>query len=627
MEFNQENKIFFTRLRILQVVILIVFIGFSLRVWQITVARYADYAELAERNQLRRINVLAPRGLLLDREGRILADNVNSFSLVIYRNKSDCVECTLDDLCRELDFDRSEFSAILEENKSVPSFRPVTLSERLTMQQVSWVLSRYREYPELDITEAPIRHYRYSNLASHVIGYVGRISPQELKTPSYPNPKPGHHVGKDGIEKTYNTRLMGRDGLRTVLVDSVGRIQKELRFKEPRKGSDITLSIDLDLQRIAEESLGERSGAIVALDPVSGEILALASTPGFDPNNFSAGISRKKWEDLIQDPGKPLLNRAISSVFSPGSIFKPMLAAAGLESGIREENTPAFCGGAITLYGRPFRCTSSHGEVRLKEAIQHSCNIYFYLLGQELGIDRIAEYSRKFGLGSPTGIDLPNEVSGLVPTREWKRQALGEPWYAGETISVAIGQGRINATPIQLARAIGIIATGKIPPLHILKTTGPVTENSQVGDAEFAPEHLEAVRKAMWSVVNEWGTGWRAMVPGFDVCGKTGTAQLIGREVRETLTDEAKERFTHNAWFTGFAPLENPEIVVTVIVQSGGGGSTGAAPLAGRLLKTYYQKSRGIEPEPVNQEPGNEESVPEPAAASAIENTEGTQDQ
>ena len=599
MEFNQDNKILFARLRIIQIVILVVMAGYSLRVWQITVARYSYYADLAERNQLRNITVLAPRGLITDREGRILADNINSFSLIIYRDKADCVECTIEELSRGLGFDKRALLSSLEENRAVPSFRPVTLVERLTLPQMSWVLARYREHPELDIAEAPIRHYRYESLASHLIGYVGRISPSELSAPAYQGAKPSHTVGKDGIEKTYNTRLMGNDGVRTVLVDSVGRIQKELNFLEPEKGSDIRLSIDLDLQELAEKELGDREGAVVALDPSNGEILALASMPGFDPTSFSSGISLKQWGDLVSDPSKPLLNRAVGSVYSPGSIFKVILAVAGLESGVIDERTSVYCGGSINLYGRPFRCTSSHGEVSLKEAIRQSCNIYFYLLGQQMGVDSMAEYSTRLGLGTPTGIDLPNEVSGLVPTSRWKRETLGEPWYAGETISVSIGQGRINATPLQIARGIGIIATGKAPAVHAV--TGPGYKQADTSPSEplnLSPEHLDAVRKAMWSVVNEWGTGWRARVDGFDVCGKTGTAQLISREVRETLSEEARERFTHNAWFAGFAPLEDPEIVIAVIVQSGGGGGASAAPIAGRIFDAYYRKTRGLEKAP-----------------------------
>ncbi len=598
MELNQDNRILFIRLRYLQIIIIVVLASFILRVWQITVARYSYYAELAERNQLRQITVYAPRGLITDREGRVLADNENSFALDLYRDKTECAECTINKIAADLGLDRTELLATLEENKAVPSFRPVTLADRLTLQQVSWILARYREYPELDITESPKRHYRYGALGSHIIGYVGRISPDELSSPSYQHAKPGHSVGKNGIEKAYNSHLMGEDGVRTVLVDSLGRIQEELGFKQPSKGSDITLSTDIDLQEIAEQELGDRAGAVVALDPANGEILALASMPGFDPNYFSSGISQKQWGELINDPDKPLLNRATGSVYSPGSIFKVILAVAGLETGLINERTTVYCNGAITLYGRPFRCTSSHGEVSLKEALLHSCNIYFYLLGQELGIDRIAEFSKKFGLGMPTGIDLPNEVSGLVPTSEWKKRVLGEPWYAGETISVAIGQGRINATPLQIAKAVGIIATGKIPPIHIVKNPSPFQNETPIPEADIAPENLAAVRKGMWSAVNEWGTGRRAKVDGFDVCGKTGTAQLISREVRETLSDTAKAKFTHNAWFAGFAPLDNPEIVVAVIVQSGGGGGTGAAPIAGKIFDAFYRKTRGIDPEP-----------------------------
>ncbi|MCK5795255.1 MAG: penicillin-binding protein 2, partial [Anaerolineales bacterium] len=507
MEFNQENRVLFARLRFLQIVILLVLAVFVLRVWQITVAKYSYYTELAERNQLRRINVLAPRGLIMDRDGRILADNVNSFSLVLYRDKTECVECTLDKLTKGLGFDKDELLSILDEHKIVPSFRPVTLVEKLTLPQVSWVLARYRECPELDITEAPKRHYRNSSLASHIIGYVGRISPEEMASASYKDAKPGHTVGKNGVEKVYNTKLMGKDGVRTVLVDSVGRIQEELNFKQPRKGSDIRLSIDSDLQEIAEQEFGDRAGALVALDPATGEILALASLPEFDPNSFSSGISQKQWGEMINDPGKPLLNRATGSVYAPGSIFKVILAVAGLESGLINENSSVFCGGAINLYGRAFRCTSSHGEIKLNEALQYSCNIYFYLLGQEMGVDRMAEFSRKFGLGLPTGIDLPNEVSGLVPTTEWKRRVLGEPWYAGETISVSIGQGRFNVTPLQIARAVGILATGKVPLVHVIKTPYPDEGETPVPETSFASKNLEAVRNGMWSAVNEWGTG------------------------------------------------------------------------------------------------------------------------
>lgn len=591
MEINQENKKFSARLKFLQISILVVIAVFSLRVWQLTVAKYSFYSELAERNQLRNITVYAPRGLITDREGRVLADNVNSFSLVIRRDKSDCLECTVDALVQGLDCEKSELLAVLEENSKLPSFRPVTLIERLTLEQVSWVLARYREYPELDITEAPKRHYRYGDLAAHVLGYVGRISAEELASPSYPEAKMSHIVGKDGIEKIYNEHLMGQDGVRTVLVDSVGRIQNDLNFLEPVKGSDLRLTIDLDLQILAETELGERRGAIVALNPRNGEILALASKPSFNPNDFSSGISQKQWMELMNDPGRPLLNRAISSVYAPGSVFKVILALAGLESGTIDKNSSVYCGGSINFYGRTFRCTSSHGELSLREAIRRSCNIYFYQLGREMGVDRMADYSMRLGLGKITGIDLPNEISGLVPTREWKRTTLGEPWYRGETISVSIGQGRINATPLQVARAIGIIATGETPRPHLVESDDP----SGDGAIDFSPENLELVRDAMWSVVNEWGTGWRAKVEGFDVCGKTGTAQLISREVRESLSDEAKDRFTHNAWFAGFAPLEDPEIAIAVIVQSGGGGGSNAAPVAGKLFDAYYRKSRGTD--------------------------------
>ena len=600
MPIYQDNREFLQRLRWLRIVFVLVFVCLFAKLWSLTVLDFERYKNLAERNRVHTVPQLAPRGLIYDREGRVLVDNVYGFNLLLFRDEVQDLSETVQFLVEGLDLSREVLQERLKTAGNYDIYQPVVIQENLTMQETAYLLARQSEHPELSILKQPRRIYRYGSLAAHIAGYVGEVSKRQLEQSEFAHNKAGDIVGQFGVERTYNQMLTGRDGRRRVLVDSRGRVLQELDYIDPVRGRELTLTIDLDLQAEAEAQLGDLPGAVFAFDARTGEILVMASRPAFDPNQFALRITQKQWDQLLENPDHPLQNRTIQSTFSPGSTFKIIMALAGLEHGIIDTETTVYCNGSVELYGRRFLCwkTGGHGHVSLQEAIQHSCNVYFYLLGQKLGIQEIASYSRQLGLGIPMGIDLLGEASGLVPSEEWKREARGEPWYAGETISLAIGQGPLLVTPAQLARAVGIIATGKAPPLHLVKGESQMDSGPDqiMFSPAFSQEHLDVIRDAMWSAVNEGGTGRSARVANFEVAGKTGTAQTISLETRQTLSDEEAEQFESNAWFVGFAPRDNPEIVVAVIVQRGGSGGSGAAPVAREVLKLYYQKHKRGQP-------------------------------
>ena len=600
MPIYQDNRELLQRLRWLQIVLVLVFIGLFAKLWSLTVLDFELYKNLAERNLVRTIPELAPRGLIYDREGRVLVDNVYGFNLLLFRDEIQNINETLHFLINGLGLDREAIQERLKDTGIYDIYRAIVLKENLTMEETAYLLARQSEHPELGILKQPRRIYRYGILAAHVAGYVGEVSREQLEQSEFRENRSGDIVGQFGVERTYDKSLTGLDGRRRVLVDSRGKFLQDLDRVDPVRGEELTLTIDLDLQAEAESRLGDDTGAVIAFDPHTGEILAMASRPAFDPNQFALRITQKEWEQLLDNPDTPLQNRTIQSTFSPGSTFKIIMALAGLEKGIIDSETSVYCGGSVDLYGNRFHCwkAGGHGHVTLQEAIQHSCNVYFYLLGQKLGIQEIASFSRRLGLGNSMGIDLLGEALGLVPSEEWKREVRGEPWYAGETISVAIGQGPLLVTPAQLARAVGIVATGKTPKLHLVKTESPNTpEQGLFPTHDFSPKNLEMIRDAMWSSVNEGGTGRAAQVAGFEVAGKTGTAQTISLATRETLSAEEAKQFESNAWFVGFAPRENPEIVVAVIVQRGGSGGSGAAPIAREILRVYYEKHKKIQPD------------------------------
>jgi len=594
MAFQQDNHLVLFRIRLLKAATAVILLGLSLQLWYLAVVNAEFYRDLARRNQIRTLSLVAPRGLVMDRNGTILVDNIPNFNLYLIPEDISYFRSTRDFLLEAFDHDNEFVAEKLQEAFDSKSSSPYLILKDLSIAEISFILSRRSEHPEISVMEQPKRRYRFGMTACHVLGYVGEISKTELEQGEFSGSRGGDIVGKAGIERTFNRQLTGKNGTARVLVNSVGRILRELSRREPVAGNQLVLTLDLELQILAEQALEDDPGAVVALNPKTGEILVLASRPGFDPNLFASRLTGAQWRALSEDPLHPLQNRAIQSAFSPGSIFKVIMILAGLESGVVDPSTTVYCSGSTKIYGRTFHCWNAggHGRVNYHQAIQHSCNIYFYMLGQKLGIDRISRFSRLLGLGNITGIDIGNEVPGIIPSREWKRRVMGEPWYPGETISVSIGQGPLNVTPLQLARAMGMVATGLAPQLHCVRPSDPESAPLTVADLGFSPENLRRVRQAMWSVVNEYGTGKGAQVAHFDVCGKTGTAQLVSRETLIRLPEEDRRKFEPNAWFVGFAPLDDPEIVVAVIVQRGGSGSSGAAPIAGQIFRRYYERKQ-----------------------------------
>ena len=593
MPVYQDNSICRVRLKWIGRFLAVLFLGLFLKLWHLTVVDFTEHSVAAERNRARTIPIRAPRGVIYDRDGRVLASSVNSFSLVCYRSEAQNLEATVDYLVQGIGLDRQNLEQRLAVTDGYSPYQPLVVKKALTMAEVAYLLSRKGEHPELDVLAEPRRSYPYGELAAHVLGYVGEASRVQLETAEFSDFRAGDIVGKYAVERVYNRHLAGRNGSRKILVDSLGRTIDELSRVPPGEGAPLELTLDLDLQIAAEGQLGGRRGAVVAFDPRNGEILAMVSRPAFDPNRFAARISRGEWDRLVGDEHHPLQNRALQSTFAPGSVFKLVVALAGLEWGDVDPNQSYFCGGGVTLYGHHFRCwkKGGHGSVSLREAIRSSCNVYFYRLGKSLGIDLISGFGHAIGLGKPTGIDLVGEVAGLVPSKEWKRRTYRQKWYRGETVSVAIGQGPVQLTPLQLARMVGILATGSAAPLHVARNRlpgGPPARDKS--DIELSSDNLDLLREAMWEVVNRFGTGRAARVNGFDVCGKTGTAQTIGRAGRSKLEAEQASRFTANAWFVGFAPQKSPEIAVVVLVEAGGSGGAVAAPIAANVLQVFHNK-------------------------------------
>ena len=567
-------------------VVALLLLGF----WKLQVLDSNYYVELAERNRIRSIPIIAPRGRMLDREGRVLVDNYPSFSILLLRDNPDEVKRDLPQVAEGLGIRLEELQAQIDESGSLPRFQPIVIKYEASDADIAFVESHRADLPVLELLMVHRRRYPRDGFLAHAAGYVGEVSAQQVER-SNGRYRSGDIVGKTGLERQYNDILMGTDGLRRVIVNSVGKEVARLEQKEPIPGKPIQLTIDYDLQVVAEAALTGQKGAVVALDPQTGEVLAMVSHPAADSNLFASRIPREEWKRLNEDPDTPLLNRSIQAQLAPGSVFKVIMATAMLESKAIPEDFTAYCPGYADFYGRTFRCHiiskgHGHGLVDLHAAVVQSCDIFFYNLGKRLGIDRIAYYAYQLGLGQKTGIDLPGEEDGLVPSSEWKRRVFKQKWYPGETISVAIGQGATITTPLQLARSFGGIALGGVfHQPHLLK-------NGQAGNVVQFPLHedtTDKVTQALFGVVNEGGTAAGARLEGIEFCGKTGTAQLISSDGLKR-AGKAHRRFADNAWFVGYAPRRNPEIVVAVLVEHGEHGSTAAAPIARDIIRAYYDK-------------------------------------
>ncbi len=555
--------------------------------WQLQIKSPEIYNERAERNRIKARPIVAPRGKILDRDGRVIVDNHSTWSLILSRENLKTEH--LHEIADGLHLDYDDLLRTVNKYRNRPRYETITIKDELTPADLAFVDSHRDQetYPEMELIESQRRLYPENGILAHTIGYTGEISEAELDNPDYAKYSQGEIIGKFGLEKQYNDTLMGVDGERQSVVDNLGKERQVLGIKPAKPGKNLQLTIDLDLQVVAELALGDRRGSLVALDPNTGEILAMASHPTFDPNKFAVRIKTKDWKELTKDPGNPLLNRAIQAQWAPGSTFKPLVALAGLESGSIDEDTPFQCYGGATFFGHFYGCWGHHGTVTLHKGITQSCDAYFYNVGMKTGIDNVAFYAHQAGLGARSGIDLPSEAAGVVPSPEWKLRTQRQKWYAGDMVSVGIGQGATTVTPLQLARAIGGIGVGgvwQVP--HLAKS---LTGTAQPHEWALSADNVKRVVYGMYGVVNEGGTGVRARLPGIDVCGKTGSAQ-VATEAYEKLHPEVKD----NAWFVAFAPCYKPEIVIAVLWEDCGLHGQFAAPIARDVMVSYFNKKERI---------------------------------
>ena len=590
---QESNKqLIQTRLNLFRIPVLLIFLILAARLWQLQIVNGSEYALKAEQNRIRTIELVAPRGTISDRNYKPLVENRPSFNVILYRESMKDQRATTRFLTEKLGVRKEDIEEQFRRSQKTGLYRPMVVKEDATMEDVSIIEAHRADYPEIQVVFEPRRLYHYNELAAHLLGYVGEVTEEELTENVFPGAQSGSLVGRSGVERIYNNLLVGKDGERQVLVDSVGREVGLLSETDPIIGNEVRLTLDLDLQSVAEREMAGRVGAVVALDPRNGEILAMTSAPSFNPNAFSTRISRNEWNELLNNPDRPMQNRAIQNSHSPGSVFKLIMADAGLEEGLLDGNVTVTCTGSAVYYGRTFGCgrKDGHGRVALEQAIAKSCNVFFYELGRRLGIEKIAEHAHAFGIGELTGIDLPGERSGIMPSPEWKREARGSTWYPGETISVAIGQGAVSTTPLQILRAVGAIATGGLLTTpHVLLDV----ENGSLDEMEWPVRHIpmgdenaRRIREGMWQSVNDWGTGHNAAVPGQDICGKTGTAQVVGNENKQN----AGKGLEDHSWFVGFGNKDNPEIAVVVFVEHGGQGGVVSAPIAQKIFNAYFQK-------------------------------------
>jgi penicillin-binding protein 2 len=597
MQQREELELLRSRISFIGYVIVAALLVLGVGFWNHQIVQSTYYEQRAEQNRVREIPLIAPRGRIYDRYHRVIADNRPSYNIILIReNSPHTVEQTAAMLSAGVSVPVGDLLERINRRRREPKFRPIVLKEDVSVGDIAFVKAHRYELTEISVEFQPRRRYVGNGIAAHALGYVGEVTDTELITPEFLDYKPGDLVGKSGLERQYNDLLRGKDGFKRVIVSSLGREMGKLQEEPYVAGNDLYTTIDLDLQRAAEDIIGDRTGAAVALDPRTGEILAMVSKPAFDPNLFATRISIADWSGLLKDPRKPLTNRVIQSHFSPGSVFKVFMASAGLEAETLNPLQTIYCPGHATFYGHTFACDkkTGHGTISLHNAIVNSCNVFFYNVGKELGIDRISHYATMMGLGRKTGIDLPNEDGGLIPSAEWKQRVYKTAWYAGETISVAIGQGYVSVTPMQTAWAMGGLASGgrlKQPHLVDPATIRKIGLQAKDIRAEEYPIHestVDIVTKAMWGVVNEAGTGFRAKIEGFDVAGKTGTAQVVSLKAKLK-----GQEYKDNAWFVGFAPYRNPEIVVAAFIENGGWGGEAAAPVAHAIMETYYKKKTG----------------------------------
>ena len=599
----------------------------SVRLYHLQVMQHQELSELADRNRIRLHRVPAPRGLVFDRKHRPLVDTQPTFDAEIVPEDSTNLSETIERLEGYLGEDHVADKIAAADEEGRPPYEPVLVEERLDWPKVVALEAHQLDLPGVSLEITPGRHYLFGRLAAHLLGYVGEVSRDDLiKLTAY---HMGDEIGKFGLERGWEPYLRGQAGGQEVEVDAVGRRLRVLKEIPDTPGESVVLTVDLDLQQVAEQAMQGKNGALVALDPNNGEILAMVSHPAFDPDVFGAGVRSADWHTLMSDPDHPLQNRVIQGTYPAGSTFKILDSIAGLQEGTLHEDTTYSCGGGIWFGGREYHCWRKHGHgtIALHNAIVRSCDVYFYNTGQRLGVDKLAHWGNLFGFGKKTGIDLDNEKAGVMPSSAWKQKRFHERWYPAETLSVAIGQGYVAVTPLQLAQFAAMVANGGVryqPQFvkgiegidgGVAKAYPPIVEER----VDISPETLQIVRDAMADVVNgAGGTAHKAALPGITVCAKTGTAQVVGNKgslVAGEDEDKMPEKYRDHAWLIAFAPKEHPQIAIACLVEHGGHGGSASAPAVHDVMQRFFQLYPVQQPTPEL----TEDSTPRPAIAHVLE--------
>ena len=577
------------------------------QLWYLQIVDTENLQERSENNRLRFVPIPAPRGDILDRNGKVLASIAPSFSVAVAPQDIKNQRQLVDKLARYLNLDREEIQRKWDKGQGRVRYNSLVVASNISRDQMEILEENSLDLDGVNIEMNTVRAYPNGRLASHLLGYLGEISEGEFGSELFKGYNLGDYIGKSGIEKSWEGFLHGSDGGRHVEVDAHGRFLRIADESRAGVGNTVELTIDLELQKVAEQALGDRAGAAVALEVNSGEVLAFVSTPDFDPAAFTGHVAPATWKEYLEDPRHPLENKALRGMYPPGSVFKIITAMAGLEEGLIDAHTSIDCPGYFNFGNTTFRCwrKRGHGRVELKKAIRESCDVYFYKLAERLGVNRIAAYASRSGLGAPLGVGLDNEKGGIIPTEEWKRKRFGQKWFKGETISVGIGQGYVLTTPMQLASMIATVANGGVlyqPRLvrRICDSNGKVVREFSsrvIRKTGIRPETYRLVREGLFAVVNEpQGTGGMARLSEVAVAGKTGSSQVV--KLRQG-KGEVPYQFRDHALFVAFAPYQKPEIAVAVLVEHGVHGGSAAAPIAGRMLRAYFE-GKGVikKPEP-----------------------------
>ncbi len=603
-ELPEKNSMFLYA----NIVILVAFSLIFSRLWYLQIIKGDYFKNLSENNRIRIQETPAPRGILFDREGIPLVNSFPSFDVSLFRQDVPTLKALIPVLSQALSMDPEKLEAKIEEAKRTPGPQPIKVKTDITWEELAMIETRRLDLPGVVVDVVIRRNYPYGPFAAHLIGYLGEVSQQELEKEEFINHKMGYVVGKYGIEQKFESDLMGENGGKQFEVNALGRKIKVLGNVEPNPGNNLFLTLDLELQKAAEEAMAGKRGGVVAMDPQNGDILALVSKPDFDPNLFARGISAEHWRSLIDNPARPLQNRTIQGQYPPGSVFKIVTAIAGLEEKVITPETTFHCSGALHFGNRDYHCwkKEGHGQISLRRGIVESCDVYFYQVGLRLGVDRIGKWAFELGLGKEIGFPLGKEKPGLIPTSSWKMKRFKIPWQAGETLSTAIGQGFNLVTPLQVASAVSAFANGgtlyqprlarriATPDGETLKEFPPQV----LRYVHISPQTAEFVREALWGVVNSpGGTGGRARIAGFDVAGKTGTAQVVQR--KEGKSSPSSPELQDHAWFVCFAPAGRPEITVAALMEHGGHGGSAAAPVARKVLEAYYGRKKAVPPAPI----------------------------